>query len=423
MKQRPLKDHSGGKSMPRRTMPLSPLQISNTKPREKEFKLTDGGGLYLLVTTGGGKLWRLKYRFGGVEKKLALGAFPDVSLADARKKREEAKEQIAQDIDPGAARKERKAAEIKEKETFEAVAREWHNQFIPQWAPRTARAILEMLANNVFGEIGDKSINTIDAPALLNMLRRIEARGANYTAHRVRGLCGQVLRYAVATGRTNRDPSGDLKGALTPIKTTHRAATTDPAEVAPLLRMLDSYQGSMVVQCALRLLPLLFVRPGELRAMEWADLSLDKAEWSFMVNKTKTLHIVPLANQAIAILREIQSVTGTGTYVLPSARSNSRPMSDMAMNAAMRRMGIDTKTEITSHGFRAVARTILDEVLGFRPDFIEHQLAHAVRDPLGRAYNRTSHLPERKKMMQAWANYLDKLKAGAVILPIRAVSS
>lgn len=309
---------------------------------------------------------------------------------------------------------------IREQETFEVVAREWHSQFSPQWAPRTAEAILAMLARDVFGEIGDKPLPAINAPVLLAMFRQIEARGANYTAHRVRGLCGQVFRYGVATGRCERDPSGDLKGALTPIKTTHRAATTDPKEVAPLLRMLDGYQGSLVVRCALRLLPLLFVRPGELRAMQWADVDLDKGEWSYMVNKTKTPHIVPLAKQAVAILREIHPLSSSSPYVFPSARTYSRPISDMTMNAAMRRMGIDTKTEITGHGFRAVARTILDEVLGFRPDFIEHQLAHAVRDPLGRAYNRTAHLPERRKMMQAWGDYLDALKTGAKIIPLRS---
>ncbi|MBU4176907.1 MAG: integrase arm-type DNA-binding domain-containing protein [Proteobacteria bacterium] len=405
--------------MPARTIPLVPLQISNAKPREKEYKLSDGGGLYLLVTPSGGKLWRLKYRFGGLEKKLALGAFPEISLADARQKRAEAREQIAKGIDPSAARKEQEAALLQEQETFEVVAREWHNQFSPQWAPRTAEAILLMLARDVFGEIGDKPLPAINAPMLLTMFRRIEARGAAYTAHRVRGLCGQVFRYGVATGRCDRDPTGDLRGALTPIKTTHRPAITDPKEVAPLLRMLDSYQGSLLVRCALRLLPLLFVRPGELRAMQWADVDLDKGEWSYMVNKTKTPHIVPLSKQAVAILREIYPLTGRGQYVFPSARTNARPISDMTMNAAMRRMGIDTKTEITGHGFRAVARTILDEVLGFRPDFIEHQLAHAVRDPLGRAYNRTAHLPERKKMMQAWGDYLDALKAGAEIIPLQ----
>jgi len=406
--------------MPKRTVPLTDTQIRAIKPAAKDIKVFDGGGLFLLVTPTGGKLWRFKYRFGGREKLLSLGTYPQISLSDARQRREEAKEQIAKGIDPSAAKKEQEAATLREEETFEVVAREWHSQFSPQWAPRTAEAILAMLVRDVFGEIGDKPLPAINAPVLLAMFRQIEARGANYTAHRVRGLCGQVLRYGVATGRCERDPSGDLKGALTPIKTTHRAATTDPKAVAPLLRMLDGYQGSLVVRCALRLLPLLFVRPGELRAMQWADVDLDKGEWSYMVNKTKTPHIVPLAKQAVAILREIQPLSSSSLYVFPSARTNARPISDMAMNAAMRRMGIDTKTEITGHGFRAVARTILDEVLGFRPDFIEHQLAHAVRDPLGRAYNRTAHLPERRKMMQAWGDYLDALKTGAKIIPFRS---
>jgi len=272
--------------MPKRTMPLDHLKVSNAKAKEKEYKLSDGGGLFLLVTPSGGKLWRLKYRFGGLEKKLALGAFPAISLSDARQRREDARALLAKGVDPGAARKEQEASMLLEQETFEVVAREWHSHFLPQWAPRTAEAILAMLANDVFGEIGDKPLAAINAPMLLAMFCRIEARGAAYTAGRVRGLCGKVFCYGVATGRCERDPTTDLRWALAPTKTTHRAATTDPKEVAPLLRMLDGYQGSLVVRCALRLLPMLFVRPGELRAMLWADLDLDKSEWSYMVNKT-----------------------------------------------------------------------------------------------------------------------------------------
>ena len=405
--------------MPKRSLPLTPLQINNAKPREKDYKLTDGGGLFLLVTKTGSKLWRMKYSFGGREKLLAFGAYPQISLVDARGKRLKTKELIGKGIDPGAAKKEQAAATQRELETFKTVALEWHNQFRTQWAPRTAKAILEMLTNNVFPEIGDSSLSAISAPILLTMLRRIEARGVAYTAHRVRGLCSQILRYGVATGRCERDPTGDLRGALTPLKETHRAAVTDPKELAPILRMIASYQGSIEVRSALRLLPMLFVRPGELRSMRWEEVDFEKCEWSYVVNKTKTPHIVPLPSQAIEVLKDIHPATGHGTYVFPSARTRSRPMSDMAINAAMRRMGIDTQNQITGHGFRAVARTILDEVLGFRPDFIEHQLAHAVRDPLGRAYNRTAHLNERKKMMQAWADYLDKLKSGAMITPFR----
>lgn len=396
--------------MPKRIIPLTQLQISNAKAQDKEYKLSDGGGLYLLVTPAGGKLWRLKYRFGGKEKLLSFGSFPQKSLSDARKEREKAKALIAQGIDPSEAKKEQKEAINKEKETFEMVAREWHGKYQSQWTPRTTEAILSMLVHDIFCEIGNKPIASINAPLLLAVLRRIEARGAIYTAHRLRGLCGQVFRYGVATGRCERDPTGDLKGALPPIRTTHRAATTDPKELGPLLRMLDSYNKSLVVKCALRLLPLVFVRPGELRTMKWADVDLDQGEWSYLVTKTGTLHIVPLARQAVEILGDLYPVTGNGLYVFPNGRSRERPMSDMAMNAAMRRMGIDTKGEQTSHGFRAVARTILDEVLGFRPEIIEQQLAHAVRDPLGRAYNRTAHLPERRQMMQTWADYLDSLK-------------
>jgi integrase len=364
----------------------------------------------LLITPSGGKLWRLKYRFGGKEKLLSFGSFPQKSLSDARQDKEQAKKLIAQGLGPSEEKKEQEAARNKEKETFEVIALEWHGRYQTQWAPRTAEAILAMLARDVFEEIGNKPMASINAPMLLTMLRRIEARGAVYTAHRVRGLCGQVFRYGVATGRCDRDPTGDLKGALPPIKTKHRAAITDPKELGPLLRMLDGYNKSLMVKCALRLLPLVFVRPGELRMMKWVDVDLEKGEWSYLVTKTETLHIVPLAHQAVDILRELYPVTGDGLYVFQNGRRRERPMSDMALNATMRRMGIDTKGEQTSHGFRAVARTILDEVLGFRPEIIEHQLAHAVRDPLGRAYNRTAHLSARRHMMQAWADYLDALK-------------
>ncbi len=402
--------------MPKQTTPLSDAEVRKAKPRERDYKLFDGGGLHILIKTQGGKLWRLKYRFGGKEMLLSFGGYPHVSLAEARKLREETKTLIAQGIDPGAAKKENEAARVREGETFEAVAREWHTKFLSKWTDSTAKSILAMLSRDVFGEIGDQPLAEITARTLLALLRRIEARGAAYTAHRIRGLCGQIFRYGVATGRCERDPTVDLQGAITPVRTTHRAAVTDPKELAPILRMLASYnRGSFTVRCALRLLPLLFVRPGELRTMRWSDIDLEKCEWTFLVSKTGTQHIVPLSRQAVDVLREIEPLTGGSPYVFPSARTNSRPMSDMAMNAAMRRMGIDTRTEITGHGFRAAARTILDEVLEFRPDFIEHQLAHAVRDPLGRAYNRTAHLPERKKMMQAWADYLDKIRTDGEI--------
>ena len=402
--------------MPKRIQPLSDIQLRTVKPTEKPRKLFDGGGLFLLVTPSGGKLWCLKYSFAGKEKKLSLGAYPVMSLAKAREERQNSRELIVQGIDPGEARK-KKQEQVRE--TFEDVAREWHKEYSSTWETGNTEKIRKWLESDVFPIIGSSPIAEISAPEILGMLRRIVARGAAYTATRIKIVCGQIFRYAVATGKAERDPTADLKGALAPVKTTHRPALTDPIEVGPMLRMLGGYNGSPMVKAALGLLPLLFVRPGELRTMLWEDVDMEKNEWSYVVNKTKTPHIVPLAHQAVGLLQELYPLTGPSGYVFPSARTDTRPMSDMAINAAMRRMGIDTKTEITGHGFRPMARTILDEVLGFRPELIEQQLAHCVRDPLGRAYNRTSYLAERKKMMQAWADYLDKLKAGAEIIRIR----
>lgn len=399
-------------------MPLSDTAIRNAKPGDKAKKMFDGGGLYLEVSPKGGKWWRLKYRFDGKEKRLSLGLYPDVSLKDARERRDEARKLLANDTDPSENRKARKAAKVaKQANSFEVVAREWYAKHSPNWSANHGNRIIRRLERDIFPWIGDKPITEITAPQLLEVIRRIEQRGALETAHRALGNCGQVFRYAVATGRAERDPTGDLKGALPPVKGTHFAAVTDPKKVGEVLRAIDAYKGTLIVRCALRLAPLVFVRPGELRHAEWADIDLDAAEWRYTVSKTKTQHIVPLSRQAVEILQEIHPLTGRGRYVFPSARNpkGDKPMSDNAILAAMRRMGIE-KDEMSGHGFRAMARTILDEVLGFRPDYIEHQLAHAVRDPNGRAYNRTAHLPERRKMMQDWADYLDKLKSGAKIV-------
>lgn len=393
--------------MPKRIQPLTALKIRSAKPQQKEVKLFDGGGLYLLITPSGGKLWRFKYRFTGKEKKLAFGAYPEVSLAQAREERQKSREQISQGFDPA---EKRKHEEEQVRATFEAVARKWHIEYSQNWETGNTEKIRKWLEMDVFPIIGNKPIAEITPPEILSMLKLIVARDAAYTASRVKIVCSQVFRYAVATGEAERDPTADLKGALAPVKSVHRPALTDPREVAPILKMIDGYEGSPIVRAALRLLPLLFVRPGELRTMLWENVDMEKSEWSYLVNKTKTQHIVPLAHQALNLLHELYELTGPSGYVFPSARTDTRPMSDMAMNAALRRMGIDTKTEITGHGFRAMARTILDEELAFRPELIEHQLAHCVRDPLGRAYNRTTHLPERKKMMQRWADYLDQLK-------------
>lgn len=399
-------------------MAISDLAVRSAKPGQKATRLFDGGGLYLEVTPAGGKLWRLKYRFDGKEKVLALGKYPEVGLKDARERRDEARKLLANEIDPGENRKQQKAAKAERSaNSFEVVAREWIAKNKPTWAASHTIKIVRRLEMYVFPWLGGKPVASITAPELLAMARRIENKGALETAHRAMQNCGQVFRYAVATGRAERDPTGDLRGALQPVKSTHMAAITEPRKVAELLRTLDAYQGTLTVRCALQLAPLVFVRPGELRSAEWENIDLETAEWRFTASKTGTAHIVPLSHQAVEILREVQALTGDGRFVFPSARTSQRPMSDNAILAAMRRLGI-AKDEMSGHGFRAMARTILDEVLGFRPDLIEHQLAHAVRDPNGRAYNRTSHLPERHKMMQQWADYLDKLKAGAEIIPL-----
>jgi integrase len=399
-------------------MALTNTAVLNAKPESKQRKLADEKGLFLLIHTNGSKYWRFKYRVGGREKLLALGVYPDVSLADARARRDEARKLLANGVDPGEVKKATKAAGAeKAANSFEVVAREWYAKNKAAWNSGHGDRIIRRLERDIFPWIGSKPVADLTAPDLLSTVRRIESRGALETAHRALQNCGQVLRYAVATGRALRDVSADLKGALPSPRETHLAAVTEPAKVAPMLRAFDGYSGSFVTKCALRLAPLVFVRPGELRKAEWADINLEAAEWRYTVTKTDTPHLVPLARQAVEILKELQPFTGNSKFVFPSARTSERPMSDNAVLSAMRRMNIG-KDEMTGHGFRAMARTILDEVLGVRPDFIEHQLAHAVRDPNGRAYNRTAHLEERRKMMQLWADYLDKLKAGAEIVPI-----
>jgi integrase len=392
---------------------LTDTAVRKTKPSTKPIKLFDERGLFLLVAPAGGKWWRFRYRFDGKEKLLSLGTYPDVGLKAARDRRDVARKLVADGIDPGENRKAVKAAKAGEAaNSFEVVAREWFEKHRSAWAENHSEKILQRFERDVFPWIGTRPVADITAQELLAVIRRIEGRGVLETAHRALGNCGQVFRYAVATGRAVSDPCRDLRGALIPVKGEHFAAITEPAKVGDLLRTLDGYKGSFVVACALRLAPLVFVRPGELRKAQWADIDLDAGEWRYTVTKTDTQHIVPLSTQAAAILKELHPLTGSGTFVFPSARSPKRPMSDNAILAAMRRMGI-AKDEMSGHGFRAMARTILDEVLEVRSDLIEHQLAHAVKDPNGRAYNRTAHLPARREMMQQWADYLDKLKAGS----------
>ncbi len=409
--------------MPKRITPLSEVKVRNAKSRGNAYKLFDGGGLFLFLTPSGGKLWHFKYRFDSKEKKLTLGTYPEISLADARQRRDEARKQIAHGIDPGAVRKAQRQAETEETETFEVVAREWHTKFTPTWAISHAETTISRMVRDLFPWIGKRPISEIKAPELLGAIRRVESRGALESARRLKIIAGQVFRYAVATGRAERDPSGDLRGALATPKEKHHAAITDPKEVASLLRAIDGYKGYFVVKCALRLAPLFFVRPGELRHAEWAEVDLDESVWNIPAHKMKMkqAHIVPLAVQAVEIIEELKQLTGASKYVFPSGRSSARPMSENAILAALRRMGYDKDT-MTGQGFRAMARTILDEVLQVRPDFIEHQLAHAVKDPNGRAYNRTAHLVERRKMMQTWADYLDGLKKGATVIPFKVVA-
>jgi integrase len=401
-------------------MALTDPAVRNAKAGDKPAKLFDEKGLFLLVSPAGGKWWRFKYRFGGKEKLLSLGTYPDIGLKDARQKRDDARRLLADAIDPGENRKARKQARTDlAANSFEVIAREWFAKFESTWTQGHSDKIIQRLERDIFPKIGDRPITEVKAPDLLACLRKIEERGALETAHRALQNCGQVFRYAIATGRAERDITADLRGALPPVRPTHHAAITDPKATGELLRAIDGYRGSLVTQCALRLAPLVFVRPGELRQAEWGEIDLDKGEWNIPAERMKMRepHLVPLSAQAVAILREIHPLTGHGRYVFPSARTGERPMSNNAILAALRRMGYG-KDEMSGHGFRAMARTILDEVLGVRPDFIDHQLAHAVRDPNGRAYNRTAHLGERRKMMQQWSDYLDKLKAGANVIPL-----
>ncbi len=413
--------------MPKRIAPLSDAQIKNAKPQEKDYKLMDGFGLFLLITPTNGKLWRFDYRFDNKRKMLALGAYPSVTLAESRQRREDAKKLLANGIDPGAMKKTLKSTGKElAANTFEVIARQWHLKFSAagKWSPTHAADIMHRLEKDIFPPLGSRPISEIKPKELLNVLERIASRGALDSAHRLRHHCGMIFRYAIVHEYAERDIAADLRGALPPVKGGHHAAATTPKDLAPILRSIDDFNGSFIVKSALQLLPLVFCRPGELRAAEWSEINFDDFIWEIPAErmKMKQPHIVPLSRQAIAILKELQPLTGYGRYLFPCHRSPLRCMSNNALNAGLRRLGF-TKEEATAHGFRASARTILDEVLKVRPDFIEHQLSHSVRDALGTAYNRTSHLDERKKMMQTWADYLGNLKTVAKVihLPERSV--
>ncbi|MFT5700267.1 MAG: integrase [Desulforhopalus sp.] len=396
-------------------MPLSDTAIRNAKLSDKQYKLTDGRGLYLLVNRSG-KYFRWDYRFEGKRKTMALGVYPDVRLKDAREKHEDMRRLLARGVDPLELKKQTQhKKKVKNTGAFEYVAREWFEKNKSVWTEKHSRTILSRLENNIFPWHGSVAVSEISAPMLLESLRRIEDRGAIETAHRVKQICGQVFRYAIATGRAERDPSADLKGALSPTKSKNMATITDPRLVGELMRAIGSYQGSMITRCALQFAPLTFVRPGELRHAEWCELDLDSALWKIPAQKMKMRnpHVIPLAKQTIDILLEIRPLTGEGKYIFPSLRTGSRPMSENTVLAALRRLGY-AKEEMCGHGFRGMASTLLHEN-GWATDLIERQLAHAESNSVKAAYNHAEHLPERKKMMQWWADYLVDLKEGLCI--------
>jgi integrase len=395
---------------------LSEARVRSAKPRERAYKLFDERGLFLLVTPTGGRLWRLRYRIGNLEKLISLGSYPDVPLKRAREKRDEARRLIADEIDPSAERKARRAAMLV---TFQGVAQEWLDLQSKSLAPETISILGARLNSGLHPYLGTRPMTSITAQELLSALRRIEARGRHETAHRVRALAGRVFRYAVATGRAQHDVAADLKDALVPVKSKNFASVTDPIRVGELMRAIEGYSGHPVTALALKLAPLVFVRPGELRQAEWSEFDLEGAEWRIPAARMKMreLHVVPLAHQSITLLEELQPFARGGRYVFPSLRSRDRPMSNNTINGALRRLGYSTE-EQTGHGFRTMASTLLNEQ-GFPPDVIELQLAHAERNKVRAAYNKAQRLPERRKMMQAWADYLDGLRAGATVVPLR----
>ena len=386
-------------------------------------KHADGSGMYLLVNAGG-KYWRMDYRFADKRKTLALGVYPAVSLAKARVKRDTARKLLADGTDPSTAKQADKQAKADAAEhTFERVAREWLTKTAADRMSTTQDKITSWLEKDVIPFIGTLPISTIGPRDVLAALRKMEARGALDSVQRVKQVCGQVFRYAVATGSAERDVTQDLKGALAKPTPGNFPAITEPKQAGDLMRSIYTYTGHPCTVAALKLTPMVFVRPGELRTMEWAELDLDAADWRIPGSKMKMKidHLVPLSKQAVQLLRSVHPITGHGRYVFPSLRTGERPMSENTINAALRGMGYSKEVH-TAHGFRAMARTIMDEVLGERVDLIEHQLAHAVKDSNGRAYNRTAHLPARCVMMQTWADYLDKLRSGADVIPLRTAA-
>jgi integrase len=402
-------------------MPLTDASIRTAKPADKPRKMADSGGLYLIVTPSGGKWWRYKYRFGGKEKLLAFGTYPEVSLKEARERRDEARKLLSNGADPGAVKQAQKVeAWERTANMFEAVAGRWFEVWRTGVAENTAEDQWTRLKTHVFPCLGDVSVSDISAPKVLAVLKPLESRGTGSTLRKTREAISQIMRFATQYGLAQGDPVPSLRGAFKAASGKHMAAILDKVKLGQLLRDIDAYEARhMPVKAALRLLPLVFVRPGELRAAKWAEIDLDAGVWKYFVTKTKVEHLVPLAGQAVAILRELHLITGGNRhgFVFPGLNPG-RIISNITLNSALRSMGYDTKTEITGHGFRAVARTLLAEELGFDPLVIEHQLAHRVPDTLGTAYNRTKYLKQRREMMQSWADYFDRLKAGADVIPL-----
>lgn len=403
-------------------MALNDTAIRNAKPKATPYKLSDGGGLFLLVNTNGSRWWRYSYRFDGKQKTISLGVYPDVSLKDARAKHAEARKTLAQGINPSVDRKLEKAARIEDgKNSFEFLARDWVATQLKSLTQSHRDRTLRRFEHYLFPWIGQQPIKSIKAPDLLDCLRRIQKLNKLETAHRTLQASGQVFRYAVQQGLATRDITADLRGAIPAPTVKHIASLTEPEQVAGLLRAIEGFTGGLIVQHALKLAPLVFVRPGELRRAKWADIDLKAAEWKYQVSKTKTEHIVPLSTQALAIFNALHPISGNREFVFPGAHDPKKPMSDAAINAALKRLGYDTQKDITGHGFRAMARTILHERLNFDPLIIEQQLAHRVPDALGSAYNRTKFLAQRKLMMQHWADYLEVLSAGSNVVAIKGL--
>jgi len=398
---------------------LSDARVRNAKPAARPIKLSDAGGLHLLIQPHGSKLWRLAYRFGGKQRTLALGIYPLVTLEDARQRGHQARRLLGNGIDPSAQRRIEKLTSVTDR-TFKSVAEEFLAKLEKEGrAPRTIKK-LRWLLNFACSSVGDRCVAEITAPELLSVLRKVEARGRYETARRLRSTCGMVFRYAIATGRAERDPSADLRGALTSPKPNHRSTIVEPVAIGALLRAIEGFDGQPTTKAALRLAPLVFVRPGELRHAEWVEVDLAAAEWRIPAAKMKMrrVHRVPLSRQALRILRELQAITGSGRWLFPSVRSAARPLSENTLNGALRRLGYGPE-EMTTHGFRAMASTRLNEIGRWNPDAIERQLAHQEPDDVRRAYiHAAEYWSERVKMMQAWADYLDQLRDGGNVLPL-----